>query len=83
MVMSPVEGGLECKPTLVVVFKPEGAAPGGAEEGWGAPADCPEGTEAAAGCVVEPVGAGVRPMLEDIEASRKVQEKRGHSASGV
>jgi len=82
MVMSPVGAGLECEPALAVVFEPEGAPPDGAEEGWGAPEDCPEGVEVAAGCTVEPEGAGVSPTVADIELNHEGYENRGHSGGG-
>jgi hypothetical protein len=71
MVMSPVSIGLECEPVLAVVlaveFELEVAPPYRAEEGWGAPEDCPEGAEPTAGCAVEPEGAGVSLTVVDIE----------------
>ena len=55
--MSPVEGGLECEPAgAAVEFQPEAVPQVEAEDGWGGPAVCPEGIEAAVGCAVEPVG---------------------------
>jgi hypothetical protein len=72
--MSPAGGGLECEPRFVVavavVFKPEGTPLDGAEGGWGAPEDCPEGVEVAAGCAVEPEGVGVSPTVEAMEPRR-------------
>ncbi len=47
---------MEFEPAEALVFKPEGML--------GAPPDCPEGVEFAVACMVEPRGAGVRPMLE-------------------
>jgi hypothetical protein len=83
MVMSPVGVGLECEPAfavgLAVEFEPEVAPPDGAETGWGAPEDCPEGAEPTAVCAVEPEGAGVNPTVADIEirgiGQRELQQR--------
>jgi len=72
--MSPVEGGLECEPAAVLVFEMAGSPQVGAEGCWGVPEVCPEGAEGAAGCAVEPVGAGVNPMLAAIEGDGKGHE---------
>ena len=72
-------GGLEFEPAVAVEFEPEGVPPAGAEGAWGAPEACPEGIEAAADCAVDPVGAGVNPTAEDMEA--KSQHKWGSKKS--
>jgi hypothetical protein len=66
IVISP-EGGLVFEPP-VVVFEPEEGAPLGALACWVEPPAGPEG--AVADCEMEPVGAGVKPTLEDIESER-------------
>jgi hypothetical protein len=75
IVISPVAGAMECECTGMLEFETAGAPTAGADGCWGFPegcpvgvVDCPEGTEGAAGCAVEPVGAGVNPMLAAIEA---------------
>ena len=81
IVISPVAGALEFKCAGMLECKTVGAPTAGVDSGWGFPegcpegvVDCPEGTEGAAGCAVEPVEAGVNPMLAAIEAE--------HSANG-
>jgi len=66
MVMSPIEGRMEFKPSELLVFKPEGTPLVGAEDCWGASPACLEGVEFAMGYVVEPEGARVRLVLEDM-----------------
>ncbi len=68
IVISPLEGGLECEPVGVLAFEMAGAAPVGAEGCWGVSEACPEGA------AVEPVGAGVNPPLAAIEGDDKGHE---------
>jgi hypothetical protein len=58
----------------MLVFEPSGSLPVGAEDYWEAPEVCAEGAdgciagaEGTAGCMVEPVGAGVNPTVKDID----------------
>ena len=82
MVMSPVVGALECKLRGVLEFERMGAPTAGVDSCWGFPVDCPggivdcpEGMEGAAGCAVEPVGAGINPMLAAIAAGDKAHDR--------
>jgi hypothetical protein len=52
--------------TPELVFKPEDAAPLGALVCWVEVPAGPAGAGTAGDCEVEPVGAGVKPTLEDI-----------------
>ena len=74
IMMSPADEGLEFEPLAVVVFESVGAPSVGAMDCWGAPAACPEGADPVGPCVVDPVGAGVKPMLEAIEEYAKDAE---------
>ena len=70
----------------MMVFETVGATPVGAEGCWGVPEACPEGaevcpegTEGVAGCMVDPVGVGVSPILAAIEGDKEDHED--HSTS--
>jgi len=52
-------------------FETAGAPPAAAGSCWGIPEVCPEGAVGAAGGAVEPVGAGVNPIIAAIEAGGK------------
>jgi hypothetical protein len=78
IVISP-EGGLVFEPP-VVVFELEEGVPLGALACWVEPPAGPEG--AAVDCEMEPVGAGVKPMLEDIESERGGQRCQGSKGRG-
>jgi hypothetical protein len=70
---SPADEGLEFEPLAMVVFESVGAPSVGAMDCWGATATCPEGAD--------PVGAGVKPMLEAIEEyARDAETIKGQSA---
>jgi hypothetical protein len=78
--MSPEDKGVEFDPAEVE-FEPVGAPPDEAGGCWGVPEACPEGAEGAAGCAVEPEGAGVKPTLEAIaESGARQDEGKGGTA---
>jgi len=77
IVMSPIEGGMECEPKGGLEFELEGAPPVAAADCWGVQDTGLEGIGITVGCAVEPEGAGVSPTLGSILQDTAEAQREG------